>query len=363
MTASSTGPAAEPAAGHPDTEPESEHQPRRPRTPVSALFWRILGINGLIFVIGIAALALTPLTVSSRILLSELAILAVGLAVMVAANALLLRVSLAPLAGLTTLMARMDSLRSGDRLATTPNRDLFRLVDQFNAMLDRLEADRSTSTAVVLDAQEAERRRIAQELHDEIGQSLTVVLLELKSVVSRAPEEVAEDLRGVQETVRSSLDEVRRVAHRLRPGVLDDLGLTSALTSLVGDYSETGGPRVTRRVQTGLEDLGGDAELVIYRIAQEGLTNVWRHSGAKNAELSLTQDEDGRVILRVVDDGSGPPTKTGTGIRGMQERAMLIGAQLTIGPANGGGTEVRLVIPPPGSRRNQHPPENGPPPR
>lgn len=317
---------------------------------MSALFWRILGTNGLIFVIGVAALALTPLTVSSRILLSEFVVLALGLTLMVAANALLLRVSLAPLAGLTTLMARMDSLRSGDRLATTPNRDLFRLVDQFNAMLDRLEADRSISTAVVLDAQEAERRRIAQELHDEIGQSLTVVLLELKSVVSRAPEEVAEDLRGVQEVVRSSLDEVRRVAHRLRPGVLDDLGLTSALTSLAGDFSETHGPRVTRRVQTGLEGLGADAELVIYRIAQEGLTNVWRHSGARNAELSLQQEKDGTVVLRVVDDGSGPPKEAGAGIRGMQERAMLIGAQLTIGPAEGGGTEVRLVIPPRGSR-------------
>src|SRR5690606_412650 len=203
MTVSSTGPAA--GAAERDAGPEPGRRRRWFRTPVSALFWRILGTNGLIFVIGVAALALTPVTVSSRILMSEFVVLALGLTLMVAANALLLRVSLAPLAGLTTLMARMDSLRSGDRLATTPNRDLFRLVDQFNAMLDRLEADRSISTAVVLDAQEAERRRIAQELHDESGQSLTVVLLELKSVVSRAPEEVAEDLRGVQEVVRSSL--------------------------------------------------------------------------------------------------------------------------------------------------------------
>ncbi|TDC47200.1 sensor histidine kinase [Actinomadura sp. KC345] len=339
-----------------DTDPKAGR--RRPglfRPPASALFWRILAANGLIFVLGTAVLALTPVTVSSRILMSEFIVLSIGIALMVAANALLLRVSLAPLDGLTTLMARLDSLRSGDRLATTPNRDLFRLVDQFNAMLDRLEADRSISTGVVLDAQEAERRRIAQELHDEIGQSLTVVLLELKSVVNRAPEEVAEELRGVQEVVRSSLDEVGRVARRLRPGVLDDLGLTSALTSLAGDFSGADGPHVTRRVQSGLEGLGPDAELVIYRIAQEGLTNVWRHSGAQNAELSLKQDEDGRVVLRVADDGSGPPTEPGSGIRGMQERAMLIGAQLTIGPSNGGGTEVRLVVPPPGAGRVQYP--------
>ncbi|TYK43271.1 sensor histidine kinase [Actinomadura decatromicini] len=326
-------------------------------TPASALYWRILGINGLIFTAGTAALAVAPVTVSSLVLLRELPVLVIGLVVMMAANAVLLRASLAPLAGLTALMARLDSLRSGDRLESGRNGDLFHLVDQFNAMLDRLEADRSTSTAVVLDAQEAERRRIAQELHDEIGQSLTVVLLELKSVVNRAPDEVADELRDVQETVRSSLDEVRRVARRLRPGVLDDLGLTSALTTLAGDFSETGGgPRVTRRVQQGLAGIGKDAELVIYRIAQEGLTNVWRHSGARNAELSLTQDDDGQVVLRVADDGDGPPTRVGTGIHGMRERAMLIGARLTIGPADGGGTEVRLVVPPRGA-----PPRNVPP--
>ncbi|CNF09878.1 GAF sensor signal transduction histidine kinase [Mycobacterium tuberculosis] len=321
------------------------------RSPASALYWRILGINGVIFAIGTLLLAVAPVTISSPILLRELPVLAIGLTVMMAANALLLRASLSPLERLTALMARLDSLRSGDRLSSSGNGDLFHLVDQFNAMLDRLEADRSISTAVVLEAQEAERRRIAQELHDEIGQSLTVVLLELKSVVDRAPGAVADELRGVQEVVRSSLDEVRRVARRLRPGVLDDLGLTSALTALAGDFAEAGdGPRVTRRVQTGLEGLGPDAELVIYRIAQEGLTNVWRHSGARNAELSLTQNEEGRVVLRVVDDGSGPPTEVGSGIHGMRERAMLIGAQLTIGPANGGGTEVKLEVPPAGSR-------------
>ncbi|RSN70308.1 MULTISPECIES: sensor histidine kinase [Actinomadura] len=322
--------------------------------PVPALYWRILGINGLIFALGTATLALAPVTISSMVLLRELPVLLVGLSVMMLANALLLRASLAPLGRLTTLMARMDSLSSGDRLATKESGDLLHLVDEFNSMLDRLEVDRSTGTAMVLDAQEAERRRIAQELHDEIGQTLTVALLELKSVADRAPGEVAEELRGVLEVVRSSLDEVRHVARRLRPGVLDDLGLTSALIALPADFS--GGPHVTRDVQTGLTGVGADVELVVYRIAQESLTNVWRHAGAEHAELCLRQEADGTLVLRVADDGCGPPERAGAGIRGMRERAMLVGAQLSIGPAAGGrGTEVRLVVPPKGTRRRQDP--------
>ncbi|OLT37310.1 histidine kinase [Actinomadura sp. CNU-125] len=321
--------------------------------PVPTLYWRILAINGLIFAIGTATLALAPVTISSMVLLRELPVLLVGLAVMMLANALLLRAGLAPLGRLTALMARMDSLSSGDRLVAGESGDLFHLVDEFNSMLDRLEADRSAGTAMVLDAQEEERRRIAQELHDEIGQTLTVALLELKSVADRAPEKVADELRGVLEVVRSSLDEVRHVARRLRPGVLDDLGLTSALIALPADFS--GGPHVRRDVQAGLADVGADAELVIYRIAQEGLTNVWRHADARHAELSLRQDADGSLVLRVADDGCGPPRRAGAGIRGMRERAMLIGAQLTIGAADGGGTEVRLVVPPKNDRRGQDP--------
>ena len=97
-------------------------------------------------------------------------------------------------------------------------------------MLDRLEADRAAASAHALAAQEGERQRIARELHDEIGQSLTVALLSLKRVADRAPEDLREELHGAQETVRSSLDDVRQVARRLRPDVLDDLGLQSALT-------------------------------------------------------------------------------------------------------------------------------------
>ncbi|MEV0313287.1 sensor histidine kinase [Nonomuraea fuscirosea] len=320
-----------------------------PRPPAQALFRRLVLINGLVFAAGTLVLALSPATVSSPVLLAEVPVLLVGLAVMLFANALLLRRSLAPLDALTTLMQRVDLLRTGDRLADSGNSDLTHLIDTFNAMLDRLEAERSASSAHALAAQEGERQRIARELHDEIGQSLTVVLLALKRVVDRAPAELCEELHGVQETVRASLDEVRQVARRLRPGVLEDLGLHAALSALATDLSRMGGIPVTRAVEPDHPALGADVELVLYRIAQESLTNIARHARATRAELSLTT-EDGRLVLRISDNGRGGAGEDGAGIRGMRERALLIGARLSVDSPPGEGTHVRLVIPDPSDR-------------
>jgi two-component system sensor histidine kinase UhpB len=212
-------------------------------------------------------------------------------------------------------------------------------------MLDRLEAERGASSAQALAAQEGERQRIARELHDEIGQSLTVVLLGLKRVLDQAPAELRDELTAVQELTRGCLDEVRQVARRLRPGVLDDLGLVSALSALATDFAQASEVPVTRKLDPRLPALSRDAELVLYRIAQEGLTNVARHAGAARVELALTV-EPGGVLLRITDDGRGlAGAAEGAGIRGMRERAILVGAELTVQTRRGGGTEVRLRVP------------------
>jgi two-component system sensor histidine kinase UhpB len=263
---------------------------------------------------------------------------------MLGANTLLLRRSLAPLEALTALMRRVDVLRPSDRLTDKGNGDLTDVIGAFNAMLDRLEAERTTASAHALAAQEGERQRIARELHDEIGQSLTVVLLGLKRVADRAPGELREELRTIQETVRSSLDEVRQVARRLRPGVLEDLGLISALNALAAEVSSMSDVQVVRRLDPGLPPLGSEAELVLYRIAQEGLTNIGRHARASRAELILC-GRPGGVLLSIVDDGRGGPIHEGAGIRGMRERALLIGARLSIEHPPEGGTAVRLAVP------------------
>ncbi|MFI7106150.1 histidine kinase [Nonomuraea sp. NPDC050227] len=313
------------------------------RTPAQALFRRLFVINALVFAAGTFVLALSPATVSSPVLLTEIPVLLIGLALILAANAFLVRASLAPLTSLTALMRRVDLLHTHDRLPAG-NRDLRSVTDTFNQMLDRLEEERSVASAQALAAQEAERGRIARELHDEIGQSLTVALLALKRVRDRAPAELADELGHAQEAIRTSLDEVRQVAHRLRPGVLEDLGLTSALTALATDLSQTGTVEVTRRLAAGLPPLSSEVELVLYRIAQESLTNVARHAQATRATLTLTPD-DGDLVLRVTDDGRGGIGEPGAGIRGMHERALLIGARLSVHSPPGGGTEIVLTVP------------------
>lgn len=308
------------------------------------LFWRIFLLNAVVL-IGATAFLLGPVTVSTPVLLTEAAVLTAGLAAMLVANALLLRVGLAPLQRLTRAMTTTDLLRPGHRPEVGGRGEIAELITTFNTMLDRLEDERATSSARALSAQESERRRIAQELHDEVGQSMTAVLLGLKRVADRAPEPLRAEVRQAQEITRSSLDEVRRLARRLRPGVLEDLGLVSALTSLADDFATHTGLTVRRRLDADLPPLDRQTELVLYRVAQEGLTNAARHADAARVDLVLRRVPDG-VVLSVEDDGRGVGVaREGAGIRGMRERALLSGAALDITPGRDGGTRVSLSVP------------------
>lgn len=314
------------------------------------LYWRVCLINAAVFLADTVVLVVSPATVSSDVTDSELGVLAAGLVLIMVLNALLLRSSVAPVDELIALMHRVNLERLGERSPETRDGSAQQLVRSFNAMVARLELEQARSNARALAAQEAERHRIAQELHDEIGQGLTVVLLGLKRVVDQSPEHLTQELRDLQETARASLEEVRQVARRLRPGVLQDLGLVSALTSLAADFSTHTGSYVHRHIQPRLPQLTAEQELVLYRVAQEALTNTARHADATRVNLALTGDDD-TVELRVTDDGLGlRPDQEGAGIRGMKERALLVGGDLTIHTTPGTpGTEVRLRIPVTGS--------------
>lgn len=309
-----------------------------------SLGWRIFLVNAAVFVAGAKILILSPATIGSPATLAEAGILLAGVIALLLVNLALVWRSLAPLERLTALMDGVDLLRPKDRLKEEGPTEVRRIVAGFNDMLARLEAERRESGRRALAAQEGERKRVAQELHDEVGQSLTAVMLQVGRLAKRAPPELAAELEEAQEETRGTLDEVRRLARDLRPDVLDDLGLTAALTALGTSFGERTGLRVERHFDAELPQLHPDAELVLYRVAQESLSNVARHAGASRVELRLDRSERG-VRLFVRDDGHGlNGARPGSGILGMRERALLIGGDFAIeSPAR--GVEVRLEVP------------------
>jgi two-component system sensor histidine kinase UhpB len=313
-----------------------------------SLFWRVFAMNTAVLVAAAVALALSPATVSSRIHLSEVVVLAAGVGMVLIVNLVLMRRVFGPLERLSALMRRVDPLTPGQRVALDrPVAEVAELSVAFNEMLDRLELERRDSARRALDAQEEERRRMARELHDEIGQTLTGVVLQLGTLERTAPEEQRAPLRSLEASARAAIEEVRDLVRRLRPEALDDFGLRSALVSLGSELSEHGGLRVSPRLAGELPALSKEDELVVYRVAQESLVNVVRHARATRAELSL-EAVDGAVVLRVRDDGRGIDAaglRSGHGVRGMRERALLVGGELEVGRVAPHGTEVRLRLP------------------
>ncbi|HET7689830.1 MAG TPA: histidine kinase [Nocardioidaceae bacterium] len=310
-----------------------------------SLYGRLFAANAVVFVVGTTALALSPATVSARVLASEALVLGVGLSALLVVNAVLLRAGLAPLERLARDMATVDPSVPGQRLAVTGPRPVSSLVTAYNDMVERLELERASSSARVLVGQERERYRVARELHDEVGQSLTVVLLGLQRCRDGAPAELDEQLGEVQESLRGALDEVRAVAQRLRPGVLEDLGLSSALAGLVTEFTKATGVHVRRSSSPGLPKLPHDVELVFYRVAQEALTNVARHASARTVSFSLTR-RGGSLVLEVTDDGKGlNGAPRGVGLTGMAERATLVRGSLRVTSPQGRGVTVRLEVP------------------
>jgi two-component system sensor histidine kinase UhpB len=311
-----------------------------------SLFLRVLLANAAVLAIATLLLLFSPIEISYPVTNSQAVILVAGFLVSVGLNLVLLRGVIAPLRRLTETMRSVEPLRPGRRLAIRgADADVKALTTAFNDMLDRLEDERRESGRKALLAQETERQRIARELHDEVGQVLTGVVLQLEHTARRASEHDAAQLEAAREAVRHSLEEVRRIARELRPEVLDDLGLQSALRSLCTAAAAHQDLRIERRLEL-VDEVSPEVELVVYRVAQESLTNVMRHAGANEVLVAL-EHVGGGLRLVVRDDGRGvpPDVNGGAGIAGMQERALHVGGRLTVSPLPAGGTEVRLDVP------------------
>ncbi len=314
------------------------------------LVYRVAGVNALVLV---AAVAVTLVVLAPRKFSSfaadEALVLSAALVLVALVNLVVLRRIVRPLETLTSLARRVDLTHPGARMpGATASSEAGELALTFNEMLARLETERREATGRVLEAQESERLRIALELHDQVGQELTAVLLGLARVRGLLDNPLRGEVEDIQEAVRASLEDVRRIALELRPEALDDLGLLSALAVLCERFAQRTGIAVSQHIDEHLftQSLPPEEELVVYRVAQEALTNVARHSGADHAELRLTAD-NGNLKVIVSDRGRGlsPGGEPGTGIRGMRERAALIGATLDVGPNEDGvGCAVTLLV-------------------
>jgi len=308
------------------------------------MYARVFAVNALILLVAFGLLVFTPVTLDAEPTTNQILVLGTGLVVMLVANAVLLRLSLAPLERLADVMRTVDVLSPGVRLDPHGSDEVASVIRTFNATIDRLEEERRASMRRVLTAQEAERTRIAQEIHDQIGQNLTAVVLELMQVRERVPAE-ADVLADAQELARESLEELGRISYRLRPAELDDLGLARALTSLCADVARRAAIQIAVDIERDLPRLDGEAELAIYRITQESLTNAVRHAQCSRVDVHLGTSADG-LELKIRDNGIGIHGRhAGTGLRGMRERALAIGATLRTRSAPRAGVEITLLVP------------------
>jgi two-component system, NarL family, sensor histidine kinase UhpB len=238
-----------------------------------------------------------------------------------------------------TLPASIDGVGETEEVA--------RIELAFLRMMRRLEAERRRARSAALHAQEEERARVARDLHDEVNQSLTGLLLRLEAAREAAPPALEAELAETKALANQAMNELLSLARQLRPTALDDLGLAAAVA---GQVEQLGRSEVDARLRTegDFSDLGDDAQLVVYRVAQEALSNAARHSGAEHVEVRLRRDDGGGVALDVSDDGRGfafDDSERGLGIAGMRERALLVGGELTIESRPEHGTTVHLSLP------------------
>lgn len=274
-------------------------------------------------------------------------VLGFAVAATVAVNVYLLSRRFAPLERLVEEMEHADLTRP------SPSREIVdlggpeevqRISRSFREMLERLEAERRQAAEDALGAQERERARIALDLHDEVNQALTGLLLRLGALRRKVPPELEPELAETNAVATQAMDELLAIARRLRPTMLDDMGLEAALAALVAEVGDRAAIAAAFDAEGDVAAVPNEVQLVAYRVAQEALTNSVQHGPPEHVRVRLL-GRDGGLELRVSDDGPGfdPATlEPRLGIGGMRERALLCGGTLAIDSAPGAGTRVTL---------------------
>jgi two-component system, NarL family, sensor histidine kinase UhpB len=324
----------------------------KPRKQTPSLAGQVVAVNVLLVVATLfAASAAANLDLAIKDQRWSFALLALTIVLVLLVNMLMLRRRFLPLERLIATIESIDPSASGElTLPSDPQEaeEVGRLAASFRRMLVRIEDERRRSGRLVLRAQEEERRRLARDLHDEVNQALTAILLRLEALSHSAPPELDEELNELKRLVNQAMNELLQLARQLRPTALDDHGLLPAMASQVRRFAAQTGIKADLNTAGEGSSLKPDEELAIYRIAQEALANVARHADARSVEVDLRSNDGGGVQLTVRDDGrgfeTGRPTP-GLGLGGMAERARLVGGELTIESQPGAGTELCLKVP------------------
>jgi two-component system sensor histidine kinase UhpB len=278
-------------------------------------------------------------------------VLAFAIALTVLVNLFMIQKRFEPLERLIEAMERADLARSGLDLGglvdgRADTEEVQRLESAFRRMLERLDAERRRTSSAALQAMEEERARVARDLHDEVNQSLTGVLLHLEAAREKAPPDLDGELAETKLMANQAMNELLTLARALRPTALDDLGLKAALAAHVEEIRRQTDIQATFEAEGDFSGLPAETQLVAYRVAQEALSNVQRHSGATHVRVRLTRNGDG-LELTISDDGHGfriEDEVSGLGIPGMRERALLVGGELEIESKPPVGTRIRLRV-------------------
>ncbi len=322
------------------------------------LLTQVLAVNAvLVALTAFVAAVVTRDRLDDAVSTEGLLLIALAVSGVVLLNSILLRRRLEPMGRLVDTMSTVDLSAPGRRASVDRGAasEVRRLSGAFNRMLERLEEERRASGREVLRAQERERQRIAQDLHDEVNQALTAILLRLSATIGDAPWGLRSELQETQELVSQAMEELLALARQLRPTALDDHGLIAALASQVSDFGQRTGMQTRFHHHGAVPTLSDEEQLVIFRVTQESLSNIAKHAAARGVDVELSFV--GRTVLRVRDDGHGFHAAAGRkvnghargrpgglGLSGMRERAMLVGGNLDVFTEPGAGTTIELTM-------------------
>jgi two-component system sensor histidine kinase UhpB len=338
-----------------------------------SLFEKVIIVNvAMLIVEALAGLWVTSHNLESHHYLIDTAFIVLAALFILVTNIALLHTTFQPLFRLQSTM-RAVSMGQTDMRSTVPaDPDIGELALTFNEMLDQMEEARREQAMSILQAQEEERRRVSRELHDETSQRLTALLIHAEilsqrittlaaSSISRETRtQLEEECVTLTKLTQGTLDTIRDLAQQLRPRILDDLGLEAALRWLAEDSRQRFHIAVDFHIvvqehAAHLAHLPPDYETALFRIAQESLTNSARHAHAQHVTCSLRYDLHD-ILLSVSDNGCGfdpSAAKAGLGLRGMRERATLLGGNLSLHSSPQKGTTVQAVLPLPRTREGQ----------